>query len=116
MNADHNIFIAKHGLEKSVVSTFVDDIKIIDLRNSAVIAKVRIELTAAFEIVDIELISFYIGLKVEKNREKKRIKFSQPTYIQKILTKYHFDKANIINILIKKVIPGANLSFEATKR
>lgn len=60
-------------------------------------------------------ISFYLGLKVDRNREKKTIKFSQPAYIQKVLTKYHLDKANTTNTPMKEVTLGPNLSTEATQ-
>ena len=48
INADHSIFTTRQGLEGPIVSTFVDDIKIMRPKNTGVIAGVRIELTAAF--------------------------------------------------------------------
>lgn len=115
INADHSIFISRQGLEGPVVSIFVDDIKIMGPKSTGVIARVKMELTAAFEMADMEPISFYLGLKVDKNREKRRIKLSQPAYIQKVLTKYHLDKANTTNTPMKKVALGPNLSPKATE-
>lgn len=115
INADHSIFITEQGLKGPVVSTFVDDIKIVGPKDTGVIARVKMELTAAFEMVDMEPISFYLGLKVDRNREKKTIKLSQPAYIQNVLTKYHLDKANTTNTPMKKVTLGPNLSTEATQ-
>lgn len=37
---------------------------------------VKAELTSAFLMVDMSSISFYLGLKVEQNREKQIIKLS----------------------------------------
>lgn len=54
----------------------------------------KVELTAAFLMVDIEPISFYLGLKVERNREKQTIKLFQRAYIDKILSKFHLDQAH----------------------
>lgn len=42
-----------------------------ELKNMRVIVKVKIELATAFDIVDIRSISFYLGLKVEKNCQKR---------------------------------------------
>lgn len=56
-------------------------------------------------MADIRLISFYLGLKVEQNRQKKTIKLSQPVYIDKVFTKIYFNKAYPVNILIKEEIP-----------
>lgn len=50
-----------------IVSKFVNDIKIMEVERSSHIKIVKKELAAAFEIVDIEPISFYFSLKVEKD-------------------------------------------------
>lgn len=49
------------------MSMFVNDIKIMDMKKSCVIAKVKAKLTAGFSKIDIGSISFYLGLKVKKN-------------------------------------------------
>lgn len=41
------------------------------LKNIKVIARVKIKQIAASEMVDMRLISFYLGLKIHKNCEKK---------------------------------------------
>lgn len=115
INADYSIFITEQGLKGPVVSTFVDDTKIMGPKDTGVIARVKMELTGAFEMVDMGPINFYLGLKVDRNREKKTIKFSQPAYIQKVLTKYHLDKANTTNTPMKEVTLGPTLSTEATQ-
>lgn len=48
INADHSIFVTKAGLDEPVVSTFVDDIKIIAPKESGMIERVKQELTSAF--------------------------------------------------------------------
>lgn len=115
INADYSIFTTSQGLERPVVSTFVDDIKIIGPKNIGVIAKVMTELTATFKMADMGPISFYLGLKVDKDRQKTTIKLSQPAYIQKVLAKYHFEKTNPTNTPMKKIALGHNLSTEATQ-
>ncbi len=61
-------------------------------------------MAAAFEIVDMGPISFYLGLKVERDRQKKTLKLFQPAYIDKILSKYHLDLAKPCNTSMKKAI------------
>lgn len=87
INADHSIFITSAGLNGPIVSTFVDDIKIMGIKGSGFIERVKAELTSAFQMADMGPISFYVGLKVKRNREQKTIKLSQPAYIEKILRK-----------------------------
>lgn len=67
-----------------------------------VISQVEEELMVAFEMVDMGSISFYLGLKISWDCEKKTIKLSQPVYINKILAKFHLSQANISNTPMKK--------------
>ena len=85
IHADHSIFIIKADLNGPIMSTFVDDIKIMGIKGSGFIKRVKAELAAAFSMVDMGPISFYLGLKVTRDREKKTIKLSQPAYIDKVL-------------------------------
>lgn len=99
------------------MSIFVDDIKIMGPKSIRVIARVKTELAATSEMVDMGPISFYLGLKIERNRENRTIKLSQLAYIQKVLTKYHLDKANPTNTSIKETALelGPNLFTKATQ-
>lgn len=72
---------------------------------SGLIQKVKDKLTAAFSIVDMGSISFYLGLKVERDQSRRTIILSQPVFINKVLEKYHLNKANTVNTPIKKTEP-----------
>lgn len=102
INADHSIFITPLGINGPIVSTFVDDIKIMAPKGSGFIEKVKAELTSAFQMVDMGPISFYLDLKVDRNREEKTIKLSQPAYIKKILREFFLDQANPTNTPMKE--------------
>lgn len=54
-------------------------------------------------MIVISPISFYLGLKIERDREKKTIKLSQSAYINKVLEKHHLYKGNAVNSLIKEI-------------
>lgn len=69
IHTDHSIFMLTAGLNGQVVSVFVDDIDIKGMKESGVINKVKAELIAAFSMVDMGPISFYLGLKVKRDRE-----------------------------------------------
>lgn len=104
INADHSIFITSAGLNGPIVSTFVDDIKIMAIKGSGFIEKVKAELTSAIQMADMGPISFYLGLKLERNREEKTIKLSQPAYIEKILCKFFLDQANPSNTPMRESV------------
>lgn len=97
IHADHSIFITKAGVNGPMVSTFVDDIMIMRAKGSGMITRVKAELNAAFSMIDMGPISLYLGLKVLRDREKRTIKLSQPAYIDKVLEKFHVDKANAVS-------------------
>ena len=67
INADYSIFLTKAGLNGPVVSTFVNDIKVIAPKRSGIIQRMKVELVAVFFMVDIGPISFYLGLKVKRD-------------------------------------------------
>ena len=73
-------------------------------KGSGTIQRVKSELAATFSIVDMGPISFYLGLKVHCNREKRTLKLSQPAYVDKILEKFHLNKANAVQTLMKEEV------------
>ncbi len=115
INADYSIFVTSTGINGPIMSTFVDNIKVMGQKNSGQIEKVQAKLVATFEMVDIGPISFYLRLKVERNRQKQLLKLSQSTYIEKILEKYHLHLAKPSNILIKEEILLPNEGPEASQ-
>ena len=53
-------------------------------------------------MVDMGPISFYLRLKVEQNWQKRTIKLSRPAFIDKVLSKFHLDKANAATTPMKE--------------
>lgn len=104
IHTDHNIFIIKAGLNSLIVSTFIDDIKVMTWKGSGIIYYVKAKLIVVFLIVDMGPISFYLKLKIESDRENRTIKLLQLVCINKIFSKFYFDKANMVNTSIKKTI------------
>ena len=91
IKADHSIFVTEVDIQGPIVSIFVDNIKIMGVKGSGFIERVKKELAVASDMVDMGPISFYLGLKVERDCIKKILKLFQPAYIGKILAKYHLD-------------------------
>lgn len=53
INADYSIFITPADLNKSMISTFIYEIKIMVSKSSDIIAQVKSKLATAFSMVDI---------------------------------------------------------------
>ena len=73
-------------------------------KESGIIQRIKAELAAIFSMVDMGSISFYLGLKVEWDWAKCIIKLLQPAYIDKVLSKFHFDQAHVINTPMKETV------------
>lgn len=50
-------------------------------------------------------ISFYLELRIDWDQEQQTIKLSQLAWIEKVLEKFHLEKVNPMNTLIKESIP-----------
>ncbi len=70
IHADHSIFVSGEWLKGPVLSVFVDDIKIMAPKDSRIIQRVKTELTASFSMSDMGPISFYVGLRIDRDRER----------------------------------------------
>ncbi len=68
---NHSIFILLTSLNGPIVSMFINDIKIIDIKSSKCIIRVKLELIAEFLIVDLGPLCLYLDLKVERNKKKR---------------------------------------------
>lgn len=66
-------------------------------------------------MVDMGLISFYLGLKVEKDHQKSTLKLSQLAYINMIYAKYHLNLAKPCNIPMEKATFFPNKGQEANQ-
>lgn len=69
INIDYSIIVTNTGLDGAVISIFIKNIKIMAPQASGMIDFVKLEFSSIFSIVDISLMSFYLGLTVEHNRE-----------------------------------------------
>lgn len=83
----------------------IDDIKIINVKKSGFLTKVKTKLTITFSIIDMSLINFYLSFKVKQNQGKRIIKLFQLVYIDKILKKYYLNKVKNINIIMREIEP-----------
>lgn len=92
---------------------FVDDIKVIGVKKLGYSKKIKKELAAAFKIVNMGSISFYLDLKIKRDRQNKILKLSQPIFIAKILAKYHLNQTKSYNIPIKKIILLSNKGLKS---
>lgn len=71
-------------------------------KRSGIIEKVKTEITSTFLMIDMRPINFYLGLKIKQDQKKQTIRLFQAACIIKVLTKFYFDKAHVVYMLIKE--------------
>lgn len=103
INIDYKIFDTKTNSDKPIASTFVNKIKVIIPKASRIMEIIKTKLIFTFLMINIRSINFYLGLTAKHNQEKQTIKLCHLVYINKILAKFYFDKAQIINIQIIEI-------------
>ena len=92
VDADRSVLATDAGLDGPIVTAYVDDIKIMG-KDAGMVSAVKSQFKAAFDMVDMGPISYYLGLKVERNRKDRIITISQPAYIDKVAARFGLDKA-----------------------
>lgn len=78
-----------------VIALYVDDFFIFH-NNVTEVTNIKIELDKHFHIKDLGPISYCLGMKIERNRQKCELKISQEQYIMKILDRFHMTECNVV--------------------
>lgn len=62
------------GIQKPIITTFIDDLKIFVFAKSGIMKQIKREWAVTFDIVDIRPLAFYVNLKITHNYKQKTIK------------------------------------------
>ena len=89
---DPGLFIGE-GKDPVYVLVYVDDL-LIASKSVSQIEWVKRGLSAAFQVHDVGVASFYLGLEIKRDRAQRTITISQPRYVLDLLTKYGMNGAN----------------------
>ena len=77
MHADNGVFVTKEGINGLIITSWVDDINLFAPKDSGHIARAKKKLSAAFKMVDMGPVSYYLGLQITRDRINKTITISQ---------------------------------------
>jgi hypothetical protein len=80
LNSDHSMFV-RNGV---IIAVYVDDFLLVEKDKSA-IQDVKQCLNDMFKMSDLSPVSYYLGMKVERNRAERTIRLTQTAYINKVL-------------------------------
>jgi hypothetical protein len=100
--------VYKRGIGKSamILGVYVDDL-IVTGENKSEIDKFKKEMTSQFEMSDLGLLSFYLGIEVEQSNDHITIK--QTSYAKKILSQFGMGDCNPVKVPMN---PGTKLGAD----
>ena len=83
-----------HNMNQDIVATvvlYLDDLLII--ANEGLIAQIKDHMKKRFRMHDLTSVSFYLSMKIERNRDHHTIDIHQHSYIRTILAKFKMDES-----------------------
>ena len=83
-------FVTPPGVQGPIITTFVDDLNIFAPEGSGIMKRIKGELAAAFDMVDMGPLAFYVGLKVTRDFKQRTIELSQLAILRRYLTDVEF--------------------------
>lgn len=88
---EHAVYTKREGSESLIVGVYVDDL-LVTGTNLSNIVKFKREMSREFNMSDLGMLSYYLGLEV--NQGKEYIKLRQSSYAKKVLEKAGMSKCN----------------------
>ncbi|KAK2446248.1 putative mitochondrial protein [Trifolium repens] len=91
---EHTLYIKLQGRDILIVCLYVDDL-IFTGNNPTMFEEFKKEMTKEFEMTDIGLMSYYLGIEVKQ--EDQGILITQEGYAKEVLKKFKMDDANPVS-------------------
>lgn len=105
--SDHSLFVNEET--RLIVSVYVDDIQIYNSKKSKHIIELKQELSKRFVMTDLGPYTYYLGMKIQRNRFKRTVRVTQTIYLKKVLAR--FNMANCASVFTPMVV-GTQLQEE----
>ena len=93
MMSDQSIFVKRVRTGLILIGVYVDDL-LVAASNPETMKMAKTELKKMFDMKDQGPVSWLLGMKINRDRENKRLTISQPAYIEKILKLANYEHCN----------------------
>lgn len=90
---DDNLYIKKVGNKMVVIILYVDDL-IITGNNENLISQFKVELKNGFEMIDLGILHYYLGIEVQQ--EEHRVFISQTKYATEMIKRFKMEDSKIV--------------------
>jgi transposase InsO family protein len=110
LECDHSVFIYERNKVKLVIPVHVDDL-IIASKSKDALKEFKLEFSKRFKLREQGPTTFFLGVKLERDRANRTISLSQPTYIQSIIDEYiRIGPDGAFNSVLTPMLENADLS------
>ena len=92
---NYSIFVFENEI---IVIIYVNDLLIVDSKKKNEIINFKKKITKRFRIIDLNFISYYLNVKIRKNRKRRIMYFNQINYIKQLVNEYEFINCKSMNI------------------
>ena len=94
--SNHCVFTKKFSYNDFIILLhYVDDMLIVG-HDASKIEKLKRELSKSFTIKDLGSVEQILGMKISRERKKRKLWLSQETYIEKVLERFNMSKAKAV--------------------
>ena len=98
---DHCVYIWRYYDELTILSLYVDDI-LLARNNPNMMSKTKSFLSSSFEMKDMGLAKYVLGIKITRDRNTKLLYLDQENYLEKVLKKINMAESKALSTPISK--------------
>jgi hypothetical protein len=94
--SDHSLYILRADRSILIVAVYVDDMLLIT-NDVPRVDQLKRDLAQTFAMKDLGPVEYYLGIKVERDREKRLTWLSQGTFVDKVAERFHLQDAKPVS-------------------
>ncbi|KAH9067289.1 hypothetical protein Ae201684P_021450 [Aphanomyces euteiches] len=106
-NVESCIYVRRLKSQIAIVAIYVDDLVVV-AENDNVMAEVKTAIKNRFASKDMGPINYILGIRVERDREKRIMHISQPLNAKNMLMRFDLDQARPATTPLDKVLDGSD--------
>ncbi|KAH9134879.1 hypothetical protein AeRB84_019465 [Aphanomyces euteiches] len=106
-NVESCIYVRRLKSQLAIVAIYVDDLVVV-AENDNVMAEVKTATKNRFASKDMGPINYILGIRVERDREKRIMHISQPLNAKNMLMRFDLDQARPATTPLDKVLDGSD--------
>lgn len=87
LESDHSVYRLDKGDDQAVIAVYVDD-QIIAANSRGLADRIKSDLATRFKLRDLGELSYFLGVKITRDRGRRTILLNQDKYVKSILERF----------------------------